>query len=339
MDGNLAIAAVLIGTHLLDQLMPLHVSLSPTGQVARMGPTLVKLAGENRILGRHFFDVFDVHRPSGITQMADLALWAGQRLHLHLRDADDIRFRGLAFPLEDGTGTLINLSLGVGVVEAVQRHNLTIADFAATDLTVELLYLVEAKTAVGQELRNLNLRLQGAKVMAEEQALTDTLTGLRNRRALDLTLNAFTSGAVPFALMNMDLDYFKSVNDTLGHAAGDHVLREVAKVLIEETRVGDTVARVGGDEFVIVLPSLVSQARLLSLAACIIDRLSVPMDFEGQACRISASIGITISVFYDHPDADRMAADADTALYASKHAGRAQACMFDRKIVDENGSA
>jgi len=72
--------------------------------------------------------------------------------------------------------------------------------------------------------RTLNQRLQGAKIAAEEQAFTDTLTGLKNRRALNLVLARLSEAKVPFTVMQLDLDYFKAVNDTYGHAAGDHVL-------------------------------------------------------------------------------------------------------------------
>ena len=147
----------------------------------------------------------------------------GQRLHVDLRGKGDT-FRGLAVPTGDG-GMLLNLSFGIRLIDAVRQHALTDADFAATDMAVEMLYLVEVKQAVMTELRRLNLRLQGAKATAEEQALTDTLTGLRNRRALDVSLPALIGQGVAFGLMHIDLDYFKQVNDTLGHAAGDQVLR------------------------------------------------------------------------------------------------------------------
>jgi diguanylate cyclase (GGDEF)-like protein len=173
-----------------------------------------------------------------------------------------------------------------------------------------------------EELRQLNLRLHGAKAAAEEQALTDTLTGLRNRRALDHALAQTIEREIPFGLMHIDLDFFKTVNDTLGHAAGDHVLRQVARVLVDETRTGDTVARVGGDEFTVLLPRQTDPARLLTIANRIIAKLKQPMDFEGNPCRISASIGMTISTLYPAPLPEQMISDADLALYAGKHAGR-----------------
>lgn len=325
-DINLQITA-------LDRLMPMHLCLSSKGQIVSAGSTLTKLFAAKSVVGRNLFDLFEVRRPGGISQMSALQLHAGQRLYLGLRADPSLSLRGIAAPCGDGQGLLLNLSFGISVIDAVRHYALTDADFAPTDLTVELMYLVEAKSAVTDELRNLNLRLQGAKVVAEEQALTDTLTGLRNRRALDLELGQLTRQSVPFSLMHIDLDYFKAVNDTLGHAAGDHVLCCVAKVLCAETRSGDMVARVGGDEFVVVLPAMTDAGLLQQIAQRIIARLTAPMDFEGQACRIAASIGMTLSRLYATVDPHRMLNDADQALYASKRAGRAQATLHTDDVA------
>ncbi len=313
----------------LDRLMPLHLRLSPTGIIAGVGPTLAKLVPPDGLLGRGVFEVFTFKRPSGILTMADLMARNGQRLHLKLRaDPASPGFRGLALAGATGDGALINLSFGIGVIDAVRKFALTDSDFSPTDLTVEMLYLAEAKAVVMDALKDLNRRLNGARVEAEQQALTDTLTGLKNRRALELTLAALTQAKTSFGLMHIDLDFFKAVNDTLGHAAGDHVLRCVAKVLARESRNSDTVARAGGDEFVIVFPGMTHSGVLAQIARNIIDGLTQPMEFEGQPCRVSASIGITLSTRYDPPDIERMSGDADEALYASKRAGRGRALFF-----------
>jgi diguanylate cyclase (GGDEF)-like protein len=317
----------------INQLMPMHLRLDAHGIIRSVGPTLAKLLPASSVLGQTVARVFSLRRPAAPMRMVDLRLRIGSRLHLALCNDPALVLRGLAVPTGDG-GLLINLSFGIWVHEAVRRYGLTVADFAATDLTVEMLYLVEAKSAVTDELRNLNLRLQGAKRVAEEQALTDTLTGLRNRRALDQHLGDLADRHQPFGLMHMDLDFFKQVNDTLGHAAGDHVLKEVARILVEETRATDLVARVGGDEFVLVFPRLADPAGLKDIASRIIARLGVPIRFEGQVCRISCSIGMTVFFGQGSPDIDALHARADEALYISKRHGRGRATFYAQPHTD-----
>ena len=337
------VAAISLSPLALDLLMPLHLRIAADGSIEGCGPTLAKLIPAARLIGRNFFATFTLKRPAGVLRMADLLPRAGQRLNLSFDDADGSRsFRGLALPFADGKGLLLNLTLGIGVIDAVQHFALNVGDFAPTDLTIEMLYLVEAKNAVMAEFDDLNRRLQEAKVMAERQALTDTLTGLKNRRALDLDFAWLSCGADPFCMMHLDLDFFKQVNDRYGHAAGDHVLRAVAQMLQDESRSGDTVARVGGDEFVLLMPGMTDRRVLDKVGRRIIDRVTQPIRFEEVECLISASIGVSISTSYPHPDAEIMAADADEALYASKRAGRGRIAFHHRdseSLVPEQKTA
>jgi diguanylate cyclase (GGDEF)-like protein len=308
----------------LNRFMPLFVVVDMDGRILAVGKTIAKLFGGQPPIGQSVFDVFDLRRVGAITTMEALAARVAQPLTLTRRDGGGA-LRGLALPMADGQGFLFNLSFGIGVIDAVRRYGLTDADFAATDLAIELLYMVEAKSAVMGELGRLNNSLKGAKTAAEARAMTDTLTGLGNRRALDTAIADVIARGGRFALLSLDLDFFKAVNDTLGHAAGDHVLRSVAETLRGATRGHDLVARVGGDEFVIILTRPPECAGIMRIADRIIAGLEVPIPWEGRMCRISGSVGIATSSGYTRIEGDVMQADADAALYASKRAGRGRA--------------
>lgn len=317
----------------IAKLMPMHLILAHNGEILECGPTVAKLFTQRDLIGASFFDCFDVSRPYNIASVADMLASNGAKLHLAIRNTHHTTLKAVGVPLEGGDGMLLDISFGISVVDAIRTYDLTIADFAATDLAVEMLYLIEAKSAAMTESRKLNTRLQGAKVAAEEQADTDTLTGLKNRRAMDNVLSRFIEADTKFGLMQVDLDFFKTVNDTLGHAAGDCVLLEVARILMEETRKDDLVARVGGDEFVLLFHGLTDLKKLNDIAYRIIARLELPIVFKDKQCLISASIGTTVSDYYPEPNVDEMLSDADLALYASKNKGRACNTVFSRDLV------
>jgi diguanylate cyclase (GGDEF)-like protein len=312
----------------LDAFCPMHLVLDETGHICHAGASLQKLRPGSKLLGARFLEVFELRRPRRVGSMRDLLQNAGVKLHLRFRAPPETALKGVLTPLEGGRGAVVNLGFGISLMDAVRDYALVSSDFAATDLAIEMLYLVEAKSAAMEASRKLNLRLQGAMIAAEEQAFTDTLTGLKNRRAMDHVLARLIRQGRGFALMQIDLDFFKAVNDRLGHAAGDYVLQNVARIMVEETREEDTVARVGGDEFVILFDGLTARSALSRVAARIIEKLEVPMPFGEDVCQISASCGTVLSHNYAEPEAGGMLSDADIALYASKNAGRAQHRFF-----------
>ncbi|WP_231388678.1 diguanylate cyclase domain-containing protein [Pseudooceanicola algae] len=309
-------------------LFPMHLRIDAAGMICHAGPTMQKLRPDQAFVGRAFLDMFELTQRRAIASMPDLLAEVGRKLRLRLRDAPRTALKGLVVPVEDG-GAILNASFGISFGDALRTYPLHSGDFAPTDLTIELLYLAEANAAVTQAYRKLGLRLQGAKIAAEEQAYTDTLTGLKNRRAMDHVLARLIRSGQSFSLTHLDLDYFKQVNDSHGHAAGDFVLQHVAALMVGETREADIVARVGGDEFVLIFPRLIKRHRIEEIARRLIDRLEVPVQYDGRICRISCSMGTTLSTFYDPPRAEQMLADADRALYLSKKAGRAQHRFFD----------
>ena len=315
----------------LDILCPMHVALDAQGIIMHAGPTTRKLCADAPLEGRAFLDAFRVMRPRGISTLAKLLGARHVKLHIQLNGAPPARLKGVLVQNPDGSA-IVNLSFGISILDGVRDYALTNADFAATDLAIEMLYLVEAKSAAMEASRKLNLRLQGAKDVAEEQAYTDTLTGLKNRRALDRKLEQLLAANTQFAVMHIDLDYFKAVNDTLGHAAGDHVLQVVAQAMLEETRASDTVARVGGDEFTVLLPQVADLDVLERVGRRIIDRIEVPIPFNGELCNISASIGTVWIQSSKVATRETVLEDADIALYASKNKGRARQTLYTPEL-------
>lgn len=309
----------------LDSLMPLHVLVGRTGEILHVGRTLEKLLGSREVRGRQFGDVLTFRRPRNISTVSDLKQHSGHTLHVRLKTRPLQPMKALA--CDNSDGVLLNLSFGISIIEVLREQPLTIADFASTDLAMEMLYLAEANAAAMAEWRELTKRLEGARSAAETKAFTDTLTGLANRRGLRRVLERLRTSGTPFSLMLVDLDHFKSVNDRYGHAAGDHLLQEVARRLVEETRMQDTTVRTGGDEFVIVLEDLVDVAILHGLAERIIRRLEVPVRYGDNRLSVSASIGTAVSRLYESPNVERMMLDADAALYRSKRLGRARSSI------------
>jgi diguanylate cyclase (GGDEF)-like protein/PAS domain S-box-containing protein len=172
-------------------------------------------------------------------------------------------------------------------------------------------------------------------------ARTDALTGLANRATfidrLRQTFAAARRGANPFAVLYLDVDRFKDVNDTLGHFAGDLLLKAVAERLKSCTRETDLVARLGGDEFGILQTELIDLANAATLAAKVHDVLAAPYQLGDSEMHISASIGIS-PYMIETAGSDEMLAQADLALYRAKEEGRDQYCFhsadLDREVRD-----
>ncbi len=318
-----------------DQLSPMHLGIDHTGRILSSGKTLNKMMSDTDFAQTNFFDLFQILRPRGLKTVDDLMKAEGVKLHIQMRGGAETRMKAVLAKLPNGYGAFLHLSFGISVVEAVRDYKLTAADFAVTDQTIEMLYLVEAKSAAMNASRQLNSRLQGAKIAAEEQAFTDTLTGLKNRRAMDHVLDRLISTGKEFSLMHLDLDLFKQVNDTLGHAAGDAVLQRVAAIMVDSIREGDTVARIGGDEFVFIFNGMLDRDRIKILADRLIRQIEEPISFGKEICRISASAGTTLSTCMMKPSAAVLLQQADHALYAAKGRGRAQHVFFGPGIEAE----
>ena len=166
----------------------------------------------------------------------------------------------------------------------------------------------------------------------------DSLTGLANRhrmdRRLEAVLSAYRSAKRCCALMMLDLDRFKQVNDTLGHPAGDALLRQVAERLTAIIGKSGEIGRLGGDEFQIMLPDLDDRGKLGEMASKVIQILSQPYQIEGRRAIIGASVGVAVAP-YDGLDRVDLVRAADLALYAAKKGGRGQFRFYSADLKDE----
>nr|WP_075290394.1 EAL domain-containing protein [Pararhizobium arenae] len=183
-----------------------------------------------------------------------------------------------------------------------------------------------------------NDELAEANHRIEHNALHDPLTGLGNRRMLDATLEALSSGRSGglnnIALLHIDLDRFKQINDTLGHAAGDAMLVHASKILRSNVRADDMVARIGGDEFVVVVTDVPEKAYLEKLSQRIIHEMRQPVDYNGFPCRFGVSIGIATAGDLA-VDERKLLVNADIALYRAKENGRNRFEFFTETLQAE----
>lgn len=175
-----------------------------------------------------------------------------------------------------------------------------------------------------------NAALEDARLVLEHRSMHDALTCLPNRRYLDqqLALANSSDDPQPLTLLHIDLDRFKDINDTLGHAAGDEVLKQAAAVLRAHVPTEDFIARIGGDEFVLLSRRDPAEANFPVLSARLIEAISEPTTVQDHDCRIGASIGIATRI--DHSETpEQLLVNADIALYEAKRRGRNRAHVFN----------
>ncbi|MCU6456128.1 EAL domain-containing protein [Sphingomonas sp. A2-49] len=200
------------------------------------------------------------------------------------------------------------------------------------ELPVELslsMWLEDGKPMFGALVRDVTDRARAMRRL-EHLAHCDTLTSLPNRNAMQARLQAAIAEG-PVALLMLDLDGFKHVNDTLGHSIGDRLLAQVAKRLTDAAEGDEFLARIGGDEFAIVVPSCQDPCRLDGLAERIFGALSQPFELAAQSVFVDASIGIAFAP-QDARDGEELLAHADLALYSAKAKGGGARTFFMRAM-------
>lgn len=252
---------------------------------------------------------------------------------------------GLIVSLVNSTGIIVLLVALPVIYILLLTYSNYINDIKETNAQTELLERERAEQAERHveeqerhiaQLKRISKELEESREHFRYAAYHDDLTDLPNRLLLTEQLNhsidkSKNDHSQFFALLFLDLDRFKYINDSLGHAAGDRLLVEIARRLERSLRPGDTVARLGGDEFAILLDGLLDRREAIRVAERIQDELTLPFRLSSHEVFTTASIGISFSnVGYDHPD--NVLRDADTAMYHAKERGKARYEIFDSKM-------
>ena len=194
-------------------------------------------------------------------------------------------------------------------------------------------------TAAMSIVRDVSER-KAAETQIALMACHDTLTGLPNRALLRERLEqaqTFVARGGSVAVLSVDLDHFKAVNDTLGHAIGDELLKRVAERLLRCVRQNDTVARLGGDEFIVVMLGLDGVDEAAQCGQRVVDAVSEPYDLDGHRVLVSASAGLTMSP-RDGAQPDQLLKNADAALYCAKAGGRRAFRWFEPDMAVQRQS-
>ena len=263
---------------------------------------------------------------------------------LHRDNHYDLILLDLRMPGMDGFQVMAGLKeietdgyLPVLAVTAESAHKLQALQSGAKDFVSKPFDLAEVLMRVHNmlEVRLLHEAARDYGKKLEALALNDPLTGLANRRLLtdrmSMALVHARRNKSAMAVIYLDLDGFKQINDTLGHGVGDLLLQMVAARLVATVREEDTVARLGGDEFILALWRVSGIDYAATVASRAIEAVSHPYDIEGATVRITISAGV--SVYPGHgEDAETLMKSADLALYEAKRAGR-NAC----RIADGQG--
>ncbi|HVQ90043.1 MAG TPA: bifunctional diguanylate cyclase/phosphodiesterase [Mycobacteriales bacterium] len=306
------ISAVTAATQSLDWLRQ-HRDPDEADEVSDVGQSFAGYATTLQTL-------FDAGRRGDVKQTPILIEQAAlSSAALHKQVAADMERRRLA------TADLLDQ-----VDQGVRR----LRNAAPVTLAVDsVLLLVCALVLLGYQRR-----VEGQSASNQHQALHDSLTGLANRvllgsRTEQAIADAGRAGAGPVALLLIDLDRFKEVNDTLGHHAGDVLLQEVAARLRRAVRAGDTVARLGGDEFSVLLPGGVP-VDALAVAHRVLALVREPIQIDGLPVEVSASIGMAAHPA-DSADAAELLQHADIAMYAAKR-GQAGVISYDPALNEHS---
>ena len=340
------------GQQIMEQLYGIQRAISRRVPLPEVLQMIVSAAGQllgDEIVGLWRLDSAD---PNSTVLVASLGLGQeqGQRLwRMPLAEGgavgdavltDDVSMR---FGYADGGEVLRDLTacaLRRSMATPVHENGKIAGALLVASCRTQVAYSQVDRDTLLAFAEHVSLALTDAKTLDDmQQAFHDSLTGLASRALfLDRLQDALGASQREdaLALLFVDLDRFKAVNDTLGHAAGDVLLMEVAERLRANLRATDVAARFGGDEFAVMLPGVTSVDQAAEVAGRIITALTEPFEIVGRDVFIGASIGISMSSG-NRPPSDLMR-EADLAMYRAKRAGRGRYELFEPSMEAEFGN-
>jgi len=275
----------------------------------------------------------------GLGWLLSNAAWSAAALHPSMADLSDREAPAASGMTPRRTGVLLLAVLLAPLTLAVMQVLDLEADYAvaAASAVMSVLVVIRLGIALRAAAASLLAREEMRRAL-EHQASHDALTGLANRAAstthLARALEAAREGRTRVALLFLDLDGFKGVNDAHGHRAGDDVLREVAQRLTAAVRDGDLAGRLGGDEFVVVLTHVQDVDDVLSVAQRVVEGVAEPILADGRVVSVGASVGAAVSATGAEAPAGPAALlhEADTAAYRAKARGRGRVELYDHAL-------
>jgi diguanylate cyclase (GGDEF)-like protein len=273
--------------------------------------------------------------PSEISNLGDVFYEATNPLK-NAMDKQQVLVEG---PIADRWGTWVSVRIPIKLSVSPQRFNMLNIDVAVKDWNAQIVKSMLAPGLVtlvflsvlggfiyqNKKREKLLAQLYRSTSALSEMANYDPLTGLPNRRLLEdrmmQALKAAKRSDNLVGVLFLDLDLFKIVNDSYGHVIGDALLKQVSKRLTELLRAEDTVARIGGDEFVILLPTLTDSLQAVAAAEKVVHEIAQPFKLEQHCLSLGVSVGIAL--YPDHADEPSdLISLADIAMYVAKHKGR-----------------
>jgi diguanylate cyclase (GGDEF)-like protein len=318
-----------------EQLETLSQRLELALEASGVGVWEYEPSTNTLIWDRRMCELYDAPLDKTVCEYAD---W---RDALHPDDLEAAEIQ-LSNAIRDETRYITEFRVvsGSGEIRHIRAHGAAFRTASGVKRVVGANWDVTKDVTLHSELRQAQMKaelqnheLRSARRTLEHQSLHDALTGLPNRRFLDQFMIAGENQAADhrLAFIHIDLDRFKEVNDTLGHAAGDAVLKAATSRLLELIDHDEFASRIGGDEFVVVTGGREPQRRAEYLAQSIVRTLARPIDIGGHQCRIGCSAGVACQTETGE-ELSQLLINADIALYEAKKRGRNRVEVFSREL-------